>query len=280
MKFILTLSNWTKDWENVKSLSQLAEQLGFWGLAMPDHYLWTPGRDNTLESWIEVTYLLAMTKSIHIGTLVTPVALRPPAILSKMVSTADFLSNGRVFLGVGAGWSQREFETYSEWHEPKIRVSKAEEAVKLIKAMWTESEINFDGAFYSVQKGILEPKPTQKPYPPLFFGGFGPRMLRLAGKYADIAFIPPWRYENYKDGKEIVLKSAKKYNRSNVSFATASPADKERHFAPVDYDKEIYFKSVEEGSANSCDYFILSLPENKMQETLKNFASDILPSFR
>ena len=122
MKFILTLSNWVKDWDMMKKLIQITDESKFWGIAMPDHYLWTPGRDHTVETWVALSYIASKTQNIHLGTLVSPLALRPPAILAKMVSTVDFLSNGRTFLGVGAGWSQREFETYSEWNEPAIHL--------------------------------------------------------------------------------------------------------------------------------------------------------------
>ena len=280
MKFILTLSNWVKDWNAVKELSQLADSLNFWGLGMPDHYLWTEGRDHTLESWIALTNLASITKNIHVGTIVSPIALRPPTILAKMVSTVDVLSGGRSFLGVGAGWSQREFETYSEWNEPKVRVNKTIEGLKLIKTMWKDEKINFEGNFYNVKNGVLEPKPVQKPHPPILFGGFGPRMLKLAGKYADIVFIPPWRYENFTDGKNLVLQSTTEDRKANIKFASASPADKERHYAPVEFTLPTYFNCVELAEKEGCDYFIFSLPEKYMAESLNLFAKDIIPSFQ
>lgn len=279
MKFILALSNWIKDWEIVKEVAQLADKGGFWGLGMPDHYLWTPGRDHTLETWIALTHLASITQNVHVGTIVSPISFRPPSILAKMVSTVDVISNGRTFLGVGAGWSQREFETYSEWNEPKVRVSKTEEAVRLIKAMWSQENIDFEGNYYSMKGGVLEPKPLQKPHPPLLFGGFGTRMLKLAGKYADIISIPSFKYENFNDGKKIAIESAGPERASTLKFASSSPVDKDRHFAPVPFDVKLYSDDVTKAEQNDCDYYILSLPEEDIKQSLQTYSDKIITKF-
>ena len=280
MKFILTLSNWIKDWNMMQKLAHIADQQGFWGLGMPDHYLWNEGRDHTLESWVALSYLSSVTKSIHLGTIVSPISFRPPPILAKMVSTVDFLSNGRSFLGVGAGWSQREFETYSEWNEPKIRVDKTKEGIELIQSMWSNPKINFEGSYYHMKNGVLEPKPVQKPHPPLLFGGFGHRMLKLAGKYADIFFIPPWRYENFDEGKTIALNSAGSDRKGKLLFASASPVDKANHYGPFAFDVDIYLRSVEKSETDGCSYYILSLPEKNISESFNSFVKDISSSYQ
>ena len=119
---------------------------------------------------------------MRIGTLVTPIPFRPPGILAKIVSTLDVISSGRAILGVGAGWSQTEFEGYSEWTDGKTRVDKTEEGVQLILKLWQEAKVEFQGKFYKAKGAILDPKPVQKPHPPLLFGGVSPRTLRLAGQ--------------------------------------------------------------------------------------------------
>lgn len=90
-----------------------------------------------------LTYLAAVTNHIRLGTLVTPIPLRPPRVSAKMVSTVDVLSKGRSFLSMGAGWSKEEFEAYSQWDAPKVRVEKVDEGVALIKKLWTEPTVNF-----------------------------------------------------------------------------------------------------------------------------------------
>ncbi len=95
VKYILELSNWYRDWELVKEAAIEADKLGFWGIAMADHYLRAEGRDDaTLDSWFALAHLASRTKAIHVGTLVTPIPFRSPTILAKMVATLDIISNG------------------------------------------------------------------------------------------------------------------------------------------------------------------------------------------
>src|SRR6058998_4284345 len=142
------------------------------------------GGDSTLETWTALTYLAARTEKIKLGTLVTPIPFRPPGILAKTVSTLDLLSKGRTILGVGAGWSQTEFEGYSTWDEPRVRVDKTREGLELILKLWTEKSVDFNGKYFHAKGAVLESKPVQKPHPPLLFGGTKTRMFRMAGEYA------------------------------------------------------------------------------------------------
>jgi len=194
LKFILSgLGNWYSGWSLTDQAVQLADKLGFWGAVIPDHYMWAEAygqsqKDSTLESWIALTYLAAKTQKIKLGTIVTPIPFRPPAMLAKMVATMDVLSSGRAILGVGAGWSQTEFEGYSTWDDSKTRVDKTQEGVELILQLWQKPQVDFKGKYYHAKGAILDPKPVQKPHPPLMFGGVGTRMLRLAGFMGDFAF--------------------------------------------------------------------------------------------
>ncbi|MHA2059064.1 MAG: LLM class flavin-dependent oxidoreductase, partial [Candidatus Thorarchaeota archaeon] len=202
MKFMLGgLGNWYNDFELVKSAVLEADKLGYDGALMPDHYMWgqmghglmsRPDANVTMETWITMAYLAGKTEHIHLGTMVTPIPFRPPGLLAKMISTLDVLSNGRAIAGVGAGWSQTEFEGYSEWNKSKVRVDKTFEGLDLILKLWTEDKVDFVGKFYTAKGAVLEPKPVQKPYPKLLFGSRGNRMLGLAGTFGDIIFIPPF----------------------------------------------------------------------------------------
>jgi alkanesulfonate monooxygenase SsuD/methylene tetrahydromethanopterin reductase-like flavin-dependent oxidoreductase (luciferase family) len=200
MKFFLTgLGNLAENKEHIINLIILADRLGLDGALMPDHYMWGPeighSMENpyyTLETWTTLTYLAGRTTQIKLGTLVTPLPFRHPGKLAKRLSTLDVLSNGRVVLGVGAGWSQVEFEGYSTWGDVKYRVDKTIEALDIITRLWTEDEVSHSSKFYNIKKAVLQPKPIQKPYPQLLFGSQGKRMLKLTGKYGNICFIPPW----------------------------------------------------------------------------------------
>lgn len=280
MKYILELSNWYRDWELVKRAAIEADKLGFWGIAMPDHYLRAKGGrerdDATLDSWFALAHLASRTNTIHVGTMVTPIPFRPPAILAKMVATLDVISNGRTFLGVGAGWSKREFEAYSEWNDPVVRVSKTEEGIRLILDLWTGRKTEFHGKYYHSKGGVLEPKPIQKPHPPLLFGGTGPRMLKLAGKYGDIIFLPPEIKPSFNEAKALVLKAAKESKRTTrLSFAATSPTNTGGE-SDSKFDHKTYREVVLGAGKNECEYFVLSFPEDELLRSISDFARDMM----
>src|SRR5947209_18641866 len=97
------------NWKQIQTAAVESDQLGYWGFVLPDHYMWGPqrGGDSTFETWTALTYLVAKTEKIRLGTLVTPIPFRPPGMLAKTVSTLDLLSNGRTILGVGARSEER-----------------------------------------------------------------------------------------------------------------------------------------------------------------------------
>lgn len=285
MKFFLAgLGNWANDFKLIEKAVVEADKLGFDGALMPDHYMWgqtewmrRPDANTTLETWVALSYLAGKTEQIKLGTLVTPIPFRPPSIMAKMVSTLDVLSGGRVVFGVGAGWSQVEFDGYSEWNEPKVRVDKTQEGLKLMIKLWTQNEVSFKGEFFQAKKAILDPKPIQQPYPPLLFGGRKHRMLRLAGKYGDIVYIPQFgESESYAERKDIVMKAAKKANRANKIAFMEGP------MMTMDaYNSEEFLKHVEGAKESGATYFLTSLPRNKEHiASITSFARDVIPSFR
>ena len=275
MRFFLTSGgNWFKQLALIKEAFVEADSLGFDGALMQDHYMWgtrvnRTDANATLEAWVTLAYLAAKTESIRLGTIVTPIPFRPPSILAKMLSTLDILSNGRVILGVGAGWSQDEFEGYSEWNEPKVRVDKTKEGLELMIKLWTENEVTFDGKYYQARAAVLEPKPVQKPYPQLLFGGRGDRMLKLAGRYADICYImsqfqPPGVSEEMR---EKVLNAAKKANRvDKVAFMTGAMGSHRP------YDSMEYSQRVEEAIETGASYYLTAFPQIEL-EFIKKQAS-------
>jgi len=240
----------------------------------------TPGghaASSTLDAWTALTYLACRTQSIHLGTLVTPIPFRPPGLLAKVVSTLDLISSGRSLLGVGAGWSKPEFDGYSEWSSAKMRVDMTDEGVQLILRLWQDNTVNFKGRFYKASGVVLEPKPVQKPHPPLLFGGEGPRMLRMAGKYADICHIPDWTKPSPWKAREKVLREARRHRRERkLSFAGGSS----RPLAPR-YERGQQGKKVEEAREQGCEFFVVSFlgPRKESLGWLRDFAKNIIPSF-
>ncbi len=278
MRFILAGGNELSEWELMRTVVPKADELGFWGFVIPDHYMWTSKQGNkSLDAWTLLTYLAAKTQTIRLGTLVTPIPLRPPAQLAKTITTLDILSNGRTILGVGAGWLQSEFEAYSTWDPAKTRVDKTEEAVRLILQLWTRPTVTFQGQHYHTKNAVLEPKPVQQPHLPLLFGGEGPRMLRLAGKHADICFIPPW--VDFEKAKQTALNEAKRWKRHHkLAFAAGAPSAQPPYLGPT-YTPKLYSRRIEEAREAGCDYFVVPFPRKTYQASMKRFARDILPSF-
>ena len=281
MRFILSgLGNWYNGWSLADQAIPLADKLGFWGAVIPDHYMWAeaygqPQKDSTLESWIALTYLAAKTQKVKLGTIVTPIPFRPPAMLAKMVSTMDVLSSGRAILGVGAGWSQTEFEGYSTWDDSKTRVDKTEEGVNLILQLWEKPQIDFKGRYYHAKGAILDPKPVQKPHPPLMFGGVGTRMLRLAGRYSDICHIPPWVRVPMEKARIIVKQEARRFHREDkIAFAAGSVAGRTQMF-----DLKAVGQDVEKAAKEGALYYIAPLNRANYLDNLKEFAKNIIPSF-
>ena len=281
MRFILSgLGNWYNGWSLTDQAVQLADKLGFWGAVIPDHYMWAeaygqPQKDSTLESWIALSYLAAKTQNIKLGTIVTPIPFRPPAMLAKMVSTMDVLSSGRAVLGVGAGWSQTEFEGYSTWDDPKTRVDKTREGVELILELWQKPQVNFKGKYYHAKGAILDPKPVQKPHPPLMFGGVGTRMLRLAGQYSDICHIPPWVHVPMEKARSTVKQEARRFHREDkIAFAAGSVANRDQKF-----DLKAVGQDVEKATKDGALYYIAPLHRIGYLDNLKEFAKSIIPSY-
>jgi alkanesulfonate monooxygenase SsuD/methylene tetrahydromethanopterin reductase-like flavin-dependent oxidoreductase (luciferase family) len=280
------LDNRFSDGKFVKDAAVEADKLGFYGFLMSDHYMWQtrmPNDITTLDTWITLTYLAAKTEQIRLGTQFTPIPFRPPAILAKMLSTLDILSNGRVILGVGAGWSQAEFEGYSKWEEPKIRVDKTKEGLELILRLWTEDEVTFDGKYYNAKRAVLEPKPVQKPYPTLFVSGRprSNRMLKIAGKYADIFNVASSTAKGeeadkkeIQESRDIVLETAREANRAD-KIAYALDVRRSR------YDPKDYSDDIESAIELGAKFLITYFPRDKdYLDNMKNFAKEVMPSFK
>jgi alkanesulfonate monooxygenase SsuD/methylene tetrahydromethanopterin reductase-like flavin-dependent oxidoreductase (luciferase family) len=281
LEFILAgTGNSPADWKLIDVAASESEILGFWGFVMPDHYMGGRefGGNSTLDTWLALTHIAPRTETIHLGTLVTPITLRPPSILAKMVSTLDNLSGGRAILGVGAGSSQPEFDGYGQWSESKLRIEKTDEAVRLILKLWTEDKVDFHGTYYRSKGAILEPKPQQKPRPPLFFGGVGKKMLLMAGRYADICLIPPFSQFSFEEARKIVKDEASRHDRDNeIAFASVAG---NLPTAGADYDAKHYLGTCEQAEQNGCGYMVVPFRRENYIESMEDFATNIMPSFR
>src|SRR5512135_2806555 len=175
--------------EELKRKAHWAEQHGYTWFSVMDHLIQIPGvgqpEEPFMEGWTVLSALAAVTEKIRLATLVTSVAYRNPALLAKMAAGVDIISGGRLTFGFGAGWYYQEYGQYGyEFPErPAVRIRQMEEALKLIKLMWTEPRATFYGKYFHVDEAILEPKPIQKPHPPILIGGGGEQLtLRVLAR--------------------------------------------------------------------------------------------------
>jgi F420-dependent oxidoreductase-like protein len=182
--------------EELKRKALWAEQHGYTWFSVMDHLIQIPGvgepEEPFMEGWTVLSALAAVTKKIRLATLVTSVAYRNPALLAKMAAGVDIISGGRLTFGFGAGWYYQEYGQYGfEFPErPAVRIRQMEEALKLIKLMWSEPRATFYGKYFHVDEAILEPKPLQKPHPPIMIGGGGEQMtLRVLARHGDACNI-------------------------------------------------------------------------------------------
>jgi F420-dependent oxidoreductase-like protein len=198
MRFGIHNSSWldspepAEAFEAVKAKAQWAESQGFVWFSVMDHMIQIPGvgapDEAILEGWTVLAALAAVTSRIRLATLCTAIGYRNPAHLAKIAASVDLISQGRMTLGVGAGFFEDEYRQYG-WAfppRPATRIRQMEEAVELIRKLWTEERTTFHGRYFHVADAILEPKPVQKPHPPVLIAGGGEQVtLRAVARLAD-----------------------------------------------------------------------------------------------
>jgi F420-dependent oxidoreductase-like protein len=141
-----------------------------------------------LEGWTTLAALAAETNRIRLGLMVTGNTYRHPAVLASIAATVDIVSNGRLDLGIGAGWNEYEHSSMGiPLYKPGERIRRLDEACQIIKQLFTQDLTTFDGRYYQLKDARREPKPVQKPHPPILIGGSGEQLtLRVVAKHANI----------------------------------------------------------------------------------------------
>jgi probable F420-dependent oxidoreductase len=163
------------------------EALGYSTLYMPDHFL-----DTVHAPMIGIAMAAEATESLRVGTLVLGNDYKHPAVVAKEFASLDVLSDGRVEAGVGAGWMKTDYDALGlPYDRPGTRIERLGEALTILKGAWSDGPFSLDGRHYTISDYDGIPKPAQKPHPPILVGGGGPRLLRLAGREADIVGINP-----------------------------------------------------------------------------------------
>lgn len=269
----------TLTWPEMRERWQWLEGLGFDSLWLPDHFFPTAGKDvPMLEAWTLLAGLATATSRARIGILVSSNTFRHPALLAKQAVTVDHLSDGRLELGVGAGWMELEHEIFEiEFPETKERVDRFAEAVELLDTYLSNDESSFAGEHYQLEGVFNRPAPVQQPRPPLVMGAHGPRMLKLVARYADA-------WNSFAPVDEMARRNARltalceEIGRDPASikrsvFYGVNQSLDENPWASVDAFEDYVGRYAETGMQE----FILQLPQDADRDLVERIASDILP---
>jgi len=187
LHFGVTLPQIKRTWGEARGAAVEFDRLGFDSVWVCDHVYGIPLPTLPIfEAWSQLAAVGAVTEHVGLGTLVTPPFFRNPAVLAKQVATVDHISGGRAIMGLGAGWFQPEFEAYGvPFPSLRERMRALEETAEILKGLWTQERLSFDGRHFRLKDAICEPKPLRRP--PILIGGGGEKVLMgIAARCADI----------------------------------------------------------------------------------------------
>jgi len=175
-------------YEMIRKIAESCETLGFESIWVSDHFFMTDDSIGIpcLDCWTTLTALARDTKKLRMGAMVSSQSYRNPALMAKVATTIDHLSNGRLYFGIGAGWKEVEYRAYGyPFPKPAVRIRQLDEMIQIVKKMWTEDKPTFKGRYYRIEEALCFPKPVQKPHIPIWVGGTGAFTLRVTVKHAN-----------------------------------------------------------------------------------------------
>ncbi|HZU13677.1 MAG TPA: LLM class flavin-dependent oxidoreductase [Chloroflexota bacterium] len=189
MKFGLDIAQQQLTWEEIVRRTRFAEDNGYNGVWGFDHFhvFFGDPKGPAYEAYSILAALAAVTSRIRLGILVTGITYRHPAVLASQAVTIDHISHGRLELALGAAWDVEEHEALGIPFPPTgERIQRLGEAIRVMRALMTQDEANFEGTYYRLANATYRPRPVQQPTPPIWVGASGPKMIKLAGELADV----------------------------------------------------------------------------------------------
>ena len=177
-----------EQWPTILSVAKTIEAAGYESVWVYDHFhtVPVPTQEATYEAWTLMAALAAATDTVRLGQMCTCNGYRPPPYLAKVAASIDAISAGRLEMGIGAGWYEHEYNGYGyPFPKPSVRIGELRESVEIMKRMWTEDEVFFEGKYYTLDGAICRPKPVQSPHIPFWIAGGGEKLtLNVAARYA------------------------------------------------------------------------------------------------
>lgn len=304
------------------AVSQTAERYGFDSVWLCDHFLTISADDYVmdagitgeagqqapdarprtlplLECWTALSALARDTTRLRLGTSVLCNSYRHPSVLAKMAATLDVISSGRLDLGLGAGWFERESDAYGIPFPPvRDRVSALEESLQVIRAVWTEPNPTYAGQYYTLNGAICDPPPVQRPHPPLWIGGEGDRVQRIAARHAQGLNVRWWSPEKVSQRRDFLRKACESAGRDPGSLRlsltlllapTHSGDDEARirgEFASIPESGLITgppdrcLERIREYQDCGIDHFLFTIPQVVDSDYLHVIGRDILPAIK
>ncbi len=292
-----------QQWDTIIEASARIEKLNYASVWVYDHFhtVPSPTQDPTFECWSLMAALSQVTENVRIGQMCTCNSYRNPAYLTKVASTIDSMSGGRLEFAIGAGWYDQEYKAYGyDYPSAGVRLKMLEEALEIYIAMTTQDKASFEGDYYKIKDAINQPKPLQKPYPPLWVCGGGEKVtLKLLAKYGDYGnwdvdvkgFVHKSKIlknhceeqnRNYSDIKKtlhtnvIIGNNEKDLDAKINKIVDVTGIPKEMYIdRPLVGVKEKVFDTIEEFSSVECEYLIAYIPDIVWGDTLEILSEKI-----
>jgi len=307
IRFGVCLPQHGSSWNDVVTVAQACDRLGYDSVWAVDHFFGIPDPTQPiLEGWTELTALAPLTGRIRLGHLVLCVSYRHPGVLAKMAATLDQISGGRFVLGMGAGWHQQEYHAYGIPFPPiGTRLKELDEALTIIRKMWTEEPASFFGEQFHIEDAYCRPRPLQTPHPPILVGGTGERvLLRIVAEHATIWNNLGWAHRDLTRKLDVLRKHCEHVKRdfdsieiSQQTLAAIAESEDEARRASDAIQAELPFLSsgrelIIAGTPEQCiervqrsldmgvTSLILSFGRNPRVETLELFAESVVAAFR
>ncbi|MDQ3539684.1 MAG: LLM class flavin-dependent oxidoreductase [Chloroflexota bacterium] len=277
---IQTIQTWT--WPELRDRWTWFEHLGFDSLWLPDHFVPTARPEGPMfEAWTLLAALATQVSRVRIGILVSSNTFRHPAMLAKQAVTIDHVSDGRLELGVGAGWFRDEHEMFGlEFQETGELVDRYAEALDLLDRYLSNDMTSFAGEFYTLRDAPNRPAPLQRPRPPLVLGAHGPRMIRLAARYAD-TWNSRGTPKEMRHRNDLMNEACAKNGRDpgevkrSMLYVVAQMED-ERPWASVDAFEDFVGRFSEAGVRE----FLFQPPPPERFDIIERVATECIPKLR
>ena len=274
MRFGLDVSQHQLTWDQIVARARLAEDADLDGIWAFDHFtaLYGDPGGPCLEGWTLLAALARETSRVRLGTLVTGMTHRHPSVLATEVVTVDQVSGGRVECAIGAAWNEPEHRRLGiPFPSAAERMDRLEEGVQVLRALFTEDAVTFDGRYYRLENATYHPRAIQEPYPPIWIGGTGrTRLLPIAGRYADVWHGWADDADELREQNAIVDRAAEEAGRNPTSILRASSLSISEPWDEVR-------RSYEWMAGGGIGYLVIDWP-TEGQGRLEEFLSNVRPT--